>query len=151
MFRSVCVLLLGLYAVACSHRVLDCSSDKVTASEPSTQTLNCINRNLEEGLLIVAEKECVPCTKLLNRVVNESKKPPSLEIVVLWIESDPNRCLEAAQKWGKKVRSYCSSQSEVQSKWGVESTPVVYWVQNQKLREQRGLVEGNAPLPWNIP
>jgi len=151
MFRSVCVLLLSLCLISCSHRSLDCSSDKVTASEPSTQASKCINRKLEKVLLIVAEKECVPCTKLLNRVVKESKNPLGLEIVVLWIESDPNRCLEAAQKWGEKLRSYCSSQSEVQSKWGVESTPVVYWVQNQKLREQRGLLEGNAPLPWNIP
>lgn len=151
MRRIVYFVALWVVTSSFSSRAIECPVDRVIASDPGTQALSCVSRKQEDLLFIVSEKDCPACANLLNRIWQERKMGHPREMVVLWIESDPRRCLEAAQKWGKTFQSYCTSRGEVQNKWRIDSTPRVYWVKNDKLLEQKGLVDKRRPLPWNIP
>lgn len=102
-------------------------------------------------MVVVAEKDCLPCKAFLQRVQRDKQESNSYEVRTLWIEADPRNCLELALKVQPFAKSHCISRKEVEKKWGVRSTPQAFWKMNgQKNERHQGSVDEKKPLPWRI-
>jgi hypothetical protein len=69
-------------------------------------------------------------------------------VEVLWIESNPASCLAISQQFPEFGSARCIMRKEVSEKWGVTSTPVIFWIQKDKQNTQNGLVDQKKKLPW---
>jgi len=118
-----------------------CRPNEIAAISPFTSHSECIGRWRKDRVLIVVEKDCQPCQKML-RILSKKKKPfESHEIEALLIEKDPQECLKQfllVQKVEGIKPLGCSTRERLLQLWNVSSTPTLFWVENQVERTQVG-------------
>jgi len=141
-------LFLIFLALSSFSPAVSCPLGELSVVEPQTQKVVCLNKWKANTLVVVTEKDCGPCSELLDRIrLTAEKNPRKIELV--WVETDLNSCLSSALKMASFASSWCSSRTELKNQWQVESTPIVFWEQNNRRRTQTGSVEKNRSLPWN--
>lgn len=110
---------------------------------PQTQSTECLTPWEPSKLKVIVERDCAPCQLMIEKlksVPSSSGKKQVIEFV--WLETESNRCLELSLKVASIGRSVCSTKDAVEKKWGVNSTPTLYWLEGTQRKVQKGL-----PLP----
>jgi hypothetical protein len=130
--------------------VLACPADQLEALEPYTQKSVCLLKFQEKILSVVAEKDCLPCKGFLQRLQRDRTESGGFEINVLWIENDPRSCLETSLKVQHFAKGFCVRRKEVETKWGVDSTPQTFWKAIGKKGVLKGSIDEKKSLPWRI-
>ncbi|NBX91812.1 MAG: hypothetical protein EB078_09340 [Proteobacteria bacterium] len=141
---------IGIFLAATSWGI-SCPGDSLSVSDPLTQQQTCLQRWSSKSLVMVTESDCHYCQLLLKRIQSEARKPDLFELVLVWVDSAPDYCLSAAQKFSTLGKNVCSSRRDVEQKWKINSTPTIFWKEKGIPRVQKGLVDTNKPLLWNIP
>ncbi|NBX75790.1 MAG: hypothetical protein EBQ92_04485 [Proteobacteria bacterium] len=127
---------------------LGCGDDELPGLIPMTQKSVCIRRWDKEQIVVISERDCVFCRELLVRMRKEMSVLDQKKVEVLWIESSPAACLENAQRFPEFGIAKCISRRVVADKWGINSTPIVFWVQDEKRMLKKGLFASQQKLPW---
>ncbi len=125
-----------------------CFPPSIAARVPQTGQVECIHQWKADTLLVVSELNCEPCSRLLYRMKKERSRKRA--VTVLWLEPNEKNCIEASLKVSGFAKSLCSTAQNVKEEWGLNSTPTVFWLEGQIQREQKGLLDAQESLPWNI-
>jgi thioredoxin-related protein len=129
-----------------------CPKNSLRALVPQTQQTHCIEKWAPNTLVLVAERDCIPCADLINRTRKETNLgKEAWKLLIVWIELDQQSCLLNALKSASFGTSLCAKKKEVEDQWSIPSTPVVFFESNGKKQIQIGNVDKNKVLPWNAP
>lgn len=127
---------------------LACPQGEVSSLIPATQAVRCISKWRPDRILLVAELDCIPCQKLLERMRKEMPAARRKAVEVLWLNADPASCLQASLRGAELGEVGCAKRQEVELQWGVHSTPVVFWLEGERKLRVDGLIEKPKKLPW---
>ncbi|NBX82646.1 hypothetical protein EBQ90_06110 [bacterium] len=132
----------GLIVCVVSLVSLACPPEAIEARLPQTQSTECQTQWGASKLKVIVERDCAPCQLLIDQLKSIHSSGTNQAIEFIWLETESNRCLELSLKVASIGRSVCSTKEEVEKKWGVNSTPTLYWLEGSQRKVQRGL-----PLP----
>jgi thioredoxin-related protein len=127
---------------------IGCMEDELSGLIPVTQKPICVRRWQNEQMTVISEEDCIFCRELLERMRKEMPAIEKKRVELLWIDSNPVSCLKSSQQFTEFGSARCVSRREVAEKWGVSSTPVMFWIQKDKKFTQKGLVDRKKKLPW---
>ncbi|NBV51393.1 hypothetical protein EBR78_09295 [bacterium] len=119
-----------------------CPPEAIEARVPQTQSTGCQTQWESSKLRVIVERDCAPCQLLIDQLKSIRSSGANQVIEFIWLENESNRCLELSLKVALIGKSVCSTKEEVEKKWGVNSTPTLYWLEGSQRKVQRGL-----PLP----
>jgi len=126
------------------HSILfaQCAPDEVPALSPFTSHSECIRRWKKDRVLIVVEKDCQPCQKMLMSLSKKKKLFGSDRFEALLIEKDPQECLKQVllvQKFERVDPVGCSTKENLSNLWNLTSTPTLFWIENLVEKTQAGV------------
>lgn len=127
---------------------LACGQKELEAISPATQRVTCVERWRKDQILVIAERDCIPCGKLLDRMRKEMRDRELKKVEMLWIDANPLSCLETSQRFSEFGSVECVNKRELEEKWQINSTPVVFWIKEGQQRVQKGALEPKTELPW---
>lgn len=120
-----------------------CPPESIEARLPQTQSVECQTQWQGSKLKVIVERDCAPCQLMIEQLKSfRSFSGTNFELEFVWLENESNRCLESSLKVASMGRSVCSTKEEVEKKWGVNSTPTLFWIESNQRKVHRGL-----PLP----
>jgi len=125
-----------------------CTEGELPGIVPTTQHSACFRRWQKDRVTVISEKECIPCRELLFRMKKEMSERDNAKVKVLWIDSNPVTCLESAQKFRGFQATGCVTKKEAEVRWGIKSTPMIFWMRGDEKRTQIGLPDQKERLPW---
>lgn len=140
--ESVKTALAFFFLVCHSSLFAQCAPDEVPAISPFTSHSECIRRWKKDRVLIVVEKDCQPCQKMLSGLSKKKKLFGSYQFEALLIENDPQECLKQVllvQKFERVNPVGCSTKENLSNLWNLNSTPTLFWIENQVQKTQTGV------------
>lgn len=140
--------LLGVLIVFVSASTPACPENDLPGLSPATQKASCLQRWKNDRILMVIERECIPCRELLDRMRKEMSKEQRKLVELLWLDTNPATCLESSLKFDDFGPQWCVSRSDVLEKWQIKSSPVVFWMDDKNKKTQLGRPPVEKRLPW---
>lgn len=131
-----------LFLVCHSNLFAQCAPDEIPAISPFTSHSECVRRWKKDRVLIVVEKDCQPCQKMLMSLSKKKNRFDDARVEALLIEKDPQECLKQVllvQKFDRVNPVGCSKRESLSQTWNVTSTPTLFWIENQVERTQAGV------------
>lgn len=142
--KNVSVFLFALFSIQASA----CLNEEIASRNPSTQGVSCLARWDGRKLLLIAEKNCSPCQQLIDRMRKEMSSPHKKNVKVVWLETDPQSCVEMSLRFSDFGEVWCANKKAVPESWEIHSTPVIFWSQGEKKYKHEGLIQSPKKLPW---
>lgn len=137
--RKICFFLWGVFFQY--PLFSQCPAEALAVLSPFTSQTECAERWKEGNALLVLERDCVPCQKMVGDLIKGESRFQHFKIQAVLLENEPRECLKESLKL-KNQSGFeiigCTQREMAQKTWQIEATPTLFWTEKKENKIQVG-------------